>query len=119
MSRHPINLAVRFLLELAAWATIGVWGWQKGEGWTRFLLAVGLPLLAMALWGIFRVPGDPGKATVAVPGAVRLTFEVVFFGFAIWALFDRNLTILGWALGAVTLAHYLTSYDRVVWLLKQ
>lgn len=119
MSSHPVNLAVRFLLELAAWAAIGLWGWQKGEGWTRFLLAAGLPLLTMALWGVFRVPNDPGKAPVAVPGALRLALELAFFSFATWALFDRNLTAFGWTLGVVTLLHYLTSYDRVLRLIKQ
>ena len=33
MSAHPLNLALRFLLELAAWASMGYWGWKRGTGW--------------------------------------------------------------------------------------
>jgi hypothetical protein len=35
MANHPINLALRFLLELAAWGSMGYWGWQTHEGVMR------------------------------------------------------------------------------------
>jgi hypothetical protein len=47
MGSHPVNLAVRFLLELAALFSIGSWGWQQGSGVPRYLLAVVLPILAV------------------------------------------------------------------------
>jgi hypothetical protein len=37
MSTNPINLAVRFLLELSALFAMGLWGWQQGEGLIRYL----------------------------------------------------------------------------------
>jgi hypothetical protein len=121
MSQNMINLAVRFLLELAALYAFGRWGWQTNEGFLRYVLMIGLPLLAATLWGVFRVPGDAsanGNAVVAVPGWVRLLFEIVFFSFAAYCFFATGLQNAGWAFGIVTLLHYILSYDRILWLLK-
>ena len=122
MASHPLNLTIRFLLELAALAALGYWGWHQSDGPLRYVLALGIPLIAAAAWGIFAVPNDPsrsGQAPVPVSGLVRLGLELVFFCFATWALFDLGLTTLGWAMGIVVLIHYGTSYDRLQWLMKQ
>lgn len=119
MASHPVNLAVRFLLELAALLAMGVWGGRQADGWLRFILALGVPLIAAALWGVFRVPDDPGSAPVAVPGVVRLALELVFFGFATWALYDIGATNSSWVLGIVVVVHYIISYDRIRWLITQ
>ena len=68
MSRNPANLALRFLLELAALYFIGRWGWIQGSGALRHVLAIGLPLFGAFFWGTFRVPGDGGAPRVQVPG---------------------------------------------------
>lgn len=119
MSSHPVNLTVRFVLELAALAIIGYWGWQKGEGWLRFLFAIGIPLFFAVIWGVFRIPNDPGPATVAVPGIIRLIIELIFFLFAVWALKDTQHSLLAWIFGGIALLHYLSSYDRLIWMLHQ
>lgn len=119
MGSNPLNLALRFFLEIAALMAMGYWGWQQSETWTRFLLAPFVPLLAAVLWATLRVPNDPGKAPVAVPGIVRLLLELVFFGFAVWGLFDAGATTWGWVIGVAVVLHYLLSYDRVLWLLRQ
>ena len=122
MGSHPINLAVRFLLELSALAAMGIWGWRQGEGVLRFVLAVGVPVLAAVAWGTFAVPDDPsrsGAAPVAVPGAVRLILELSVFLFASWALYDIELRSMAWVLVAVVVVHYAVSYDRVLWLVAQ
>jgi hypothetical protein len=122
MNSHPINLAVRFLLELIALTTVGYWGWHQSDGPFRYVLALGLPLIAAVAWGSFNVANDPsrsGQAPVPVPGIVRLGLELALFGFAIWALFDLGLTTLGWVMGIVVLVHYGVSYDRLRWLIKQ
>ena len=119
MSSNPINLLVRFLMEISALISIGMWGWQQGNGISRFLIAIGIPLVAAAIWGTFRVPNDPGKAPIAVPGFIRLIYEFLFFGFAIWALFNINYITLGWIFLIILVIHYVISYDRLLWLLKQ
>jgi hypothetical protein len=121
MSHNILNLAVRFLLELAALYAFGYWGWGKNEGFLRYLLVIGLPLLAATLWGVFRVPGDAsasGKAVVAVPGWMRLLLELAFFSFATFCFFDAGLQNAGWVFGVAALIHYILSYDRILWLVK-
>lgn len=121
MSQNVLNLAVRFLLELAALYAFGRWGWLQGADFMRYALMIGLPILAATLWGVFRVPGDAsanGESVVAVSGWVRLLFEIAFFSFAIFCFFDTGLRNTGWVFSAITLLHYLLSYDRILWLLK-
>jgi hypothetical protein len=121
MSQNALNLAVRFLLELAALYAFGRWGWNQRADFMRYVLMIGLPLLAAAMWGIFRVPGDAsanGGAPVPVTGWVRLLFEIAFFSLATFCFFDTGLRYAGWVFGVITLLHYTLSYDRILWLLK-
>lgn len=123
MGSHPVNLAVRFLLEMAALIAIGYWGWQQSNSLLlKIGLAVGLPLIAAILWGTFNVANDPsrsGKAPIPIPGWLRLGLELALFAIATWALFAAGATVLGWIVGVVTVIHYLLSYDRLYWLLQQ
>lgn len=122
MGLHPINLAVRFLLEIAALIAIGYWGWTQHDGLLRFLLGIGAPLLAAALWYTFAVPEDrsrSGQAPVPVPGIIRLALELALFAFAAWALYDAGLTLLSLIMAALVIVHYAISYDRLAWLIKQ
>ncbi|MBN1452969.1 MAG: YrdB family protein [Anaerolineales bacterium] len=121
MSQNPINLAVRFLLEIIALVAIGALAKAQFPGALGFILMIALPLFAAVVWGTFNVKGDPsrsGKAPVPVPGIVRLLIELDIFGCATWALFSLN-PASGWIFGLVTLAHYILSYDRIAWLLKR
>jgi hypothetical protein len=119
MSKNPINLVIRFLLEISALISMGIWGWQQSDGILRYVFAFGVPLIAAAVWGTFRVPNDPGKASIVIPGLLRLAYEVVFFGFATWALMDANYVELAWVIAVILVIHYIISYDRVIWLIKQ
>lgn len=122
MSQNPINLAVRFLLEMAALIAIGYWGWTQHTGILRYALVIGPPLLAAFLWGTFRVPEDAsanGKAPVPIPGPLRLLLELVIFGFAVWGLSSAGAVPAAWIFGGITLIHYLVSYDRIAWLLRK
>lgn len=122
MGSNPINLAIRFLLELTALIVIGIWGWHQSESWLRFVLAFGLPIIAATLWGTFAVPNDPsrsGNALIAIPGIIRLVLELAFFSFATWALYKLGHSNLAFVFGAIVAIHYLISYDRIKWLIKQ
>ena len=121
MGSHPLNLALRFLLELAALGAMGYWGWTQHNGFGRWLWAIGLPLVAAALWGTFAVPDGPSRscqAPVSTSGILRLLLELSFFAFATFALIASQRASTGWALAIVTLFHYAISYDRILWLIK-
>ena len=121
MGSHPLNLALRFLLELVALGAIGYWGWTQHEGPERWLWSIGVPLVAAVLWGTFAVPNDPsrsGQAPVPTPGIFRLLLELAIFTVATIAFVASQRVSAGWVLAATTLFHYAISYDRILWLLK-
>jgi hypothetical protein len=122
MGAHPINLAVRFLLEISGLVSLGIWGWKQSDGWLRFVLAIGIPIIFAAIWGTFAVPDDPsrsGKAPIATPGIIRLVIELGFFSCAIWSLYDVGFKKVSLAFGIMVVLHYLISYDRIKWLISQ
>lgn len=121
MGTHPINLFIRFLLELAALTAVGMWGWKQSDGWLRFVLAVGIPIILAAIWGTFAVPDDPsrsGAAPIVTPGLGRLFIELAFFAIATWALYNMGMHKWSLIFGLVVVLHYIVSYDRVLWLLS-
>ena len=121
MANNPINLALRFVLELYALYAMGYWSWHRFEGWLRILPVILVPLTAAVIWGAFRVPSESprGHASVPVPGMIRLLIEAGFFGFAVWGLFSAGATQAGTIFGIVLLIHYVLSYDRLITLLSR
>jgi len=143
MSNHPLNLALRFLLELIALGAMAYWGWTQHNGVWRWIAALGLPLIAAVLWISFRVPGDmermvqsfqgsngvlgeafrapaqPRDGRVAVPGVVRLAIEALFFGGAVWLLALAGQLRPALIFGIIVVLHYAASYDRIRWLLSR
>lgn len=122
MSKHPVNLAIRFALEVLAIVLFGIWGYRASNVIPGWILAILLPLVFALLWGVFAVPGDPsrsGKTVISTPGPIRLLLELALFGAAAWMLFDLDFQRLAWIFSTVLIIHYVSSYDRIVWLLKQ
>jgi hypothetical protein len=66
MSSNPINLAVRFLLEIFSLVVIGIWGWKQNDNWERYVLAICLPILAALIWGTFAVANEMTPAVRAM-----------------------------------------------------
>lgn len=81
------NLAVRFLLELSSLAAFGYWGWTVRGGLAlRLVAAVGMPVLAATLWGLFISPRARFSTGLVGQAALGL---VVFLG-AAGALYARG-----------------------------
>ncbi|PLX12766.1 MAG: hypothetical protein C0598_05470 [Marinilabiliales bacterium] len=121
MGKHPINLFLRFILELIAFTAAGIWGYGQTEGFAALILAVLCPISMAAIWGIFAVPNDPsrsGKTVIKTPGIIRLILELLIFGFAIWAFYSIGMTIISYVLTFFVILHYALSYDRIGWLMK-
>jgi hypothetical protein len=121
MSNNPLNLVLRFLLELFALGSIGYWSWTNFSGVFQYIFVVLFPVCTAAVWGLFRTPGEPfahQKVVVPVKGFVRFTIEILFFGFACWGLFNSNVGTTGYIFTAIVSIHYLISYNRIIRLLK-
>jgi hypothetical protein len=117
---HPVNLAFRLVLEVAAVAALAIGGYAIGTGAFSWMFAIGLPVAAMAAWVTFNVPGDrsrSGEAPVPVPGVVRLLVEADVFGVAVIVVWFANPTY-AWILLAGVVLHYALSIDRIKWLLE-
>jgi hypothetical protein len=76
------NLAVKFLLELAAFASLAYWGWHVGSTITGILVAIAAPAAAIAIWGLFAAP----RARRRLPLAWRVPLELGVFVLAAVAL---------------------------------
>lgn len=118
MANHPLNLVLRFLLELFALYSLGYWGWTQHNGLARVLWTIGLPLAAAILWGTLRAPGHPGPAPLIVPGVIRLGVEALVFGGGVWALNAAGRQSWALAFLVILMVHYLLSYDYVLRLIR-
>ena len=76
-------LTLALLSEIAALAVLAAWGWSAGSGGVRWLAAVGLPLLAAVLWGLFAAP----RARIRVP-VMAVAVKALVLGGAVLALAD-------------------------------
>jgi hypothetical protein len=77
------NLAVKFMLELGAFAAFAYWGATTGATALAVVLACVAPALAIVLWGIFAAP----KSSRRLPRDARVPFELSVFGLAAVALY--------------------------------
>ena len=94
----PINLAIRFFLELCALASLCYWGFQFWESvYVKFIFCIGSPLLFAIIWGIFIAP----KASLKLPEPYRFILEIILFGVTSVALYVVEQTTLAIILGMV------------------
>jgi hypothetical protein len=78
-----LALAVRFVLELCAVASVAVWGWQLVDPMAlKVLLSIVAAAVVIAVWGTFVSP----RARYPVPDPAWLVIEVLVFLAAALAL---------------------------------
>lgn len=109
------NLTLHFVLELCAFTALGYWGTQASEDTlTKILLGVSAFALSAAVWGIFRIPGEPGNAPVPVSRPVRLMIEWAVMGLAVVGLTTTGHSTLAVVFGVVVIVDYIGLYaDRL------
>ena len=72
-----INLTVAFLVELAALAALGYWGFTVGPNTlAKFALGLGAPALAIVVWAILGAP----TSSAQLQGPAYLALQAVVFG---------------------------------------
>lgn len=114
MNLQDLNQTLRFILEILALAALGYWGWNTGTGITQYVLAIGAPLVAAAIWALFRVEEEaPEHPVVKVTGGVRITTEVTLFTVAVVLLYITGQKDFAFILALLMLVHYVLDYERV------
>jgi hypothetical protein len=104
MGMRAANLALRFLLELAALAGLAYWGAHTGSGVVRLVLAIAAPLVAAAVWGVWCAP----KSARRLPQPARTAVEAAVFGLGAAGLL---------AVGQTTPAAVFVAVAAVNWVL--
>jgi hypothetical protein len=115
------NLALRFGLEVAAVAGLAVGAWKLTSGNIRWIAAIAVPSIAVAIWGVFNVLDDPsrsGAAPVEVSGVSRLAIELLILGGSVAALAIVGHHEIAFVLAALIAVHYITSWTRIEWLVQ-
>ena len=119
---HPANLALRFILEMAALGGFGVLAWKSSSGGWRVVVLIVVLCTLMTLWGVFAVPNDPsrsGNAPIPVSGLVRLSLELAVLLGGAAAFYWAGNHLAGVSLAVLVLLHYALSGARIAWLLQQ
>ncbi|TNE79179.1 MAG: DUF2568 domain-containing protein [Bacteroidetes bacterium] len=115
---QPLNLGLRFILEVFGFYALGAYGLFAFDSPWHVVAAACFPLTAALVWGIFRVPNDGGTPKVKVHGKTRLLIEFLFFSFSVAALLAREEVAIALVYGISILGHYVYSRERVkvLWL---
>jgi hypothetical protein len=95
------NLALKFLLELAAFAALAYWGATTGGGAVSILLALAAPAVAVALWAVFAAPRSERR----LGEAARIPFEIAVFAVAVFALVAAGAPVPALLLAALVLVN--------------
>lgn len=105
-----LNLAVKFLLELAALAAFGLFGASVADGVLAVVLAIALPGVAAVAWGAFAAP----RARRRLPLHLRAPFELGVFALGALAFWRTESWLWGAAFAVVALVNalLLTAFDQ-------
>jgi hypothetical protein len=94
------NLALRFLLELAALVAFGYWGFTTVNGTAgKILLGIGVPIAVAVVWGVFVSP----KALVVLPSPAKIVLGLLILELAAGALLLAGQPAVGIAFGVIVL----------------
>jgi hypothetical protein len=100
------NLALAFLLELVAVGAFAYWGFTTTTSPLNIVLAVGLAVVSIVLWGIFAAP----KSSRRLKGNALLAFKLVFFALAALALILAGSEMLGVVFAVLVVVNLILAY---------
>ena len=101
-----LSLALKFALELAAFAALAWWG-----ATVHIALAIAAPAIAIVLWGLFAAPRSERR----LPRGPRVVFEAAVFAVAVLALLAVGAPILALVMAVLTVASFvmLVRFDQL------
>ena len=105
-----VNLALKFLLELAALASFAVWGASSESGVLAVAHAIIAPLIVALLWGRLVAP----RSAHRLPRATRIPFELTVFALAVVALAvsGHGAWAIGLGVAMAINAALMTAWDQ-------
>jgi hypothetical protein len=107
-----INEAVSFLLELAMLAAFAYFGFTcSAATLIRWVVGLGLPAIAIAMWAILLAPNSPRRLPI-VPGLALST--ALFLAAAALLLVSRQV-VLGVIMALASLGNRLLILNRKQW----
>ena len=85
------NDILRFILELFAFVSLGIWGFLAWPlPWPGILVGIGAPLFAILIWALFRSP----KAVFTIDPFGKAIVEIFVFGAAAFAWWNLGQPIV-------------------------
>ena len=97
-----LNATLAFLLELAMIVALGYWGYQSSDsGVLKWLLAIGLPLVAMVIWAMYFAPKANRRLSI-MPGAL---LSLGMFLLAALALYTAHQSAAAMVLAAFAIVN--------------
>jgi Protein of unknown function (DUF2568) len=100
------NDGLRFLLELGALAALAYWGFEEFGGVLQWVIGLGAPLVAAAVWGRFMAP----RALRPTVDPMRLLIEIAVFGAGVAALFAAGATAIAVVIGVLAAVHLALTF---------
>ena len=99
---RAVNLALRFLLELAGLAALAYWGWQAADSLPlRLVYAVLAPLALAVVWALVVAPG----ADNPIPQQTRMLIGTLLLLVAAGALAAAGVPALAGALAVLVVVN--------------
>ncbi|MGW3657682.1 YrdB family protein [Streptomyces sp. NPDC005151] len=96
------NELLAFVVELAALACLSWWGFAAGGGAAaRWLLGLGIPAVAIVLWGLFAAP----RARVRLPLWGVLLVKAVVLGGGVYAVYRVGHPVAAVVAGVVVVVN--------------
>ncbi len=102
-----LNQIIAFALELFMFISLGYIGFQNGKTtWLKYLLAAGLPLIAIVLWRFFAAPNSAYR----LAQTPRIFFETALFISTAILIYKSGHTTIAFTFAAIVLLCEATAY---------
>lgn len=104
------NAVLRFLLELFALVSFGIWGFTATEMPWNVVLGIGTPVIATLMWALFLSP----RAVLAIDIYGRSLIELVVMGAAALAWLNLDQPIVALVFGVLAVVSGVIAGRRAI-----